>query len=166
MLRFQLDQLFLDLWPNFRERAGLAAAFLVDFEDVIIAGKFYDVAHSSDWQIERDFFQRRGQGLAFDPSPIAALVARAVLGISLRGTGELGAARQLAKDSLDHRFLRRGVTALGMAGDHDHAKLDLLFGGKLIAVRFVIFFNFRGRNNRVSLHVLAPHRLHDHSLGL
>src|SRR6266699_1565889 len=144
MLRFQLDQLFLDLWPNFSERTRRAAAFLVNFENVIIAGKFYDIANSSDWQIERDFFKRSGQGLAFDPSPIAALVAGAVLRINLRHTVELGAARQLAKDFLDHRFLCRGVTALGMAGDHDHAKLDLLLRRKSVAVRFVIFFNFRG----------------------
>ena len=53
-----------------------------------------------------------------------------------------------------------------MAGDHDHAKLDLFLGRKFVAVRLVIFFDFRGRNDHVSLHVLAPHRLHDHSLGL
>src|SRR5207245_9288123 len=137
MLRFQLDQLFLDLWPNFSERAGVAAAFLVDFKDVIIAGKFHDAANSSNWQIERDSFKRSGQGLAFDPSPIAALVARAVLGINLRHAIELGAARQLAKDLLDHRFLCRGVTALGLPGVNDHAKLDLFLRGKFVAMRFV-----------------------------
>src|SRR6266568_8676814 len=122
MLRFKLDQLFLDLGPNFSERARLAAAFLVDFEDVIIAGKFYDAANSSDWQIERDSFKRSGQRLAFDPPPVAALVAGAVLGINLRDAVELGTARQLAEDFLGHRFLRRGVITLGMAGDHDQAK--------------------------------------------
>ena len=53
-----------------------------------------------------------------------------------------------------------------MAGDHDHAKLDLFLRGKFVAMRFVIFFNFRGGNDHVPLHVLASHRLHDHSLGL
>src|SRR5712691_9072757 len=130
MLGFELNQLFLDLWSNFCERARFAAAFLVDFEDVIIAGKFYDAANSSDWQIERDSFKRSGQGLAFDPSPIAALVAGAVLGINLRDAVELGAARQFAQDFLGHRFLRRGVTALSVVRNHDHAEFDLFLGSK------------------------------------
>src|SRR5437879_13257057 len=121
MLLFQCDQLCLDLWPNFSERARVAAAFLVDFEDVIIAGKFHDAANSSNWQIERDSFKRSGQGLAFYPSPIAALVARAVLGINLSHAIELGAARQLAKDLLDHPFVCRGVTALGIVWATDYA---------------------------------------------
>ena len=53
-----------------------------------------------------------------------------------------------------------------MAGNHDHAQLDLLLGGEFVAMFLVVFFYFGRRNNQVLLDVLTAHRLHDHAFHL
>ena len=162
-LRFFLHQLLFDLGPHFGERAGVAAVLFVDFQDVIIAAELDDVADPARREIESDFFQRRRQRFALDPSPVAAEIARAVLRINLRHAIEGRAISQLAQNFLRDRFLRGRFPFVGVGRDHDHAQLDLLLGREFGAMLCVVFGNFGRRNHRVQLHVLAPHRLDDDS---
>src|SRR5437762_13470343 len=83
-LGFQLDQFFLDFGPSFRERPGDSALLVIDFENVVITGVIDNVADSSDWNFEGNVFERGRESFASDPAPIAAQIARTVLGINLR----------------------------------------------------------------------------------
>src|SRR5260370_9049241 len=78
-LGFQLKQFFLDFGPSLRERSGLAATFILDLEDVVVAGVVDNVADSSDWNFESDVFERGGERFPFAPAPVAAQIARTVL---------------------------------------------------------------------------------------
>src|SRR6202011_5811868 len=77
-LRFQLDQFLFDVGAGVGERFGVAAVFVFDFEDVIIAGELDDVAYFSRLETERRFFKWRGQCLALNPAPFAAFLSGAV----------------------------------------------------------------------------------------
>jgi hypothetical protein len=90
-LRFQLDQFLLDFGPRFSEWSRYAAVLVLDLKDVIIAGVVDDGANSPEWHFESGVFERGCECFAFDPPPIAALIARAVFGINLRHAIELGA---------------------------------------------------------------------------
>src|SRR5256885_5282833 len=61
-VRFFRDQFFLNLFAYFGEGARDAAAFIFDFENIIIAAELDDVADFSGSQVERDFLERRRQG--------------------------------------------------------------------------------------------------------
>ena len=114
--------------------------FVLDLKDVIIAGIVDDVANSPDWHFESDVFERSRECFAFDPAPIAAQIAGAVLGINLGHAIELGATGQFAEHFFSHRFLCHGIPGIGVAGNHDHAQLDLLLGSEFVAVFFVVVF--------------------------
>src|SRR6266542_3470565 len=64
------------------------------------------------------------------------------------------------------RVLRWGSRGIFLAGNHDHAQLDLLLAGKLVAMLPVVIFYFAGRNNRALLDIMAAPRLDDHLLHL
>src|SRR6202011_923718 len=119
-LRFQLDQFLFDVGTGVGERFGVAAVFVFDFEDVIIAGELDDVADFARLETKRRFFKWRGQRLALNPAPIAAFLSGAVLGIELRHAFELGAVDEFAENFVGHCFLGGGVAGTGMAWDHDY----------------------------------------------
>src|SRR5439155_8948712 len=108
-VRFFRDQFFLNLFAYFGERARDAAAFIFDFENVIVSAQLDDVANFSGSQVERDFLEWRRQGAAVDPAPIAAKVTGAVFGINLRHALEFGSVNQLAQDLLRHCLLSRRI---------------------------------------------------------
>src|SRR2546423_12094459 len=83
-VRFFRDQFFLNLVADFGEGAGNATAFIFDFKNVIVAAELDDVADFSRSQVKRDLLERRGQGAAIDPAPVAAKITGAVFGINLR----------------------------------------------------------------------------------
>src|SRR6516225_1302347 len=84
LLGLFLDQFLLDIGAHFVERFCAAAVFILNLQDVIIAGVIDDVADSVDGHVEGELFQRLRQSFVFDPAPVAAIIFRAVLGIHLR----------------------------------------------------------------------------------
>src|SRR5205823_10805332 len=66
-LRFFCDQFFLNLVAYFGEGARDAAAFIFDFENIIVPAELDDVADFAGSQVERDFLERRRQGAAIHP---------------------------------------------------------------------------------------------------
>src|SRR5262245_50007704 len=74
LLGFFLDQFLLDIGAHFGERFCAAAMFILNLQDVIVAGVIDDVADSADRHVEGELFQRFGQSFAFDPPPVAAVV--------------------------------------------------------------------------------------------
>src|ERR1700736_6135243 len=122
-LRFQLDPFLFDVGAGVGagvgERFGVAAVFVFDFEDVIIAGELDDMADFARLETKRRFFKWRSQRLALNPAPIAAFLSGAVLGIELRHAFELGAVDEFAENFVGHCFLGGGVAVTGMAWDLD-----------------------------------------------
>ena len=165
-MRFQLDQFLFDVGTRTSERFGVAAVFVFDFEDVVVAGELDDVADFARLETERGFFERFGQRFAFDPAPVPAFLPGAVLGIKLRHAFELGAVDELAENFVGHRFLRCRVPVTGVARDHYQAQFDLRLAGELVPVRLVIFVHLRGRSDDIEFDVLAPHRLDDNFFRL
>src|SRR3984893_3133484 len=82
-LRFLLDQFLFDVGAGIGERFGIAAVFVFDFENVIVAGELHDVTDFARLETEGRFFERRGQCLALNPAPVPAFLAGAVFGIKL-----------------------------------------------------------------------------------
>src|SRR5262245_42360789 len=155
---FFLKQSFLDIGAHFRERLRSAAMFILNLQDVIIAGVIDDVADSADGHVEGELFQRLCQSFTLDPSPVAAVVLRAVLGIHLRHLIELCATGELAEHFFGEFFLRGRARGILVTGNHDHSQFNLLLGRKLIAMFPVVIVDLWRRNNGVPLYVLAAHR--------
>src|SRR5207244_8962541 len=107
--------------------------------------------------------ERSIQGGALDPSPVAVIVAGAVLGIDLRCAIELRAAGQFTEHFFRQRLLRWGARGVLLARNHDHSQLDLFLAGEFFVMLPVVTFDFRGRNNRARLDVMTAHGLHHYS---
>src|SRR4030095_17025446 len=134
LLGFFLDQFLLDIGAHFRERLRAAAVFILNLQDVIIAGVIDNVADSADGHVEGELFQRFRQSFALDHPPVAAVVLRAVLGVHLRYLLELCATGELAEHFFGEFFLRGRAGRILMTGNHDHSQFNLLLGRKFIAM--------------------------------
>src|SRR5439155_225254 len=111
-LRFFRDQFFLNLVADFGEGARDAAAFIFDFENVIVPAQLDDVADFSGSQIKRDLLEWRRQGAAVDPAPVAAKITGAVFGINLRHALEFGSVNQLAQDHILNALIEKVIRDL------------------------------------------------------
>src|SRR6266446_6985215 len=60
-LCFLLKQFLLDIVPRFGKRTRSAAAFIFDFDNIIIAGEIDDVADSTDRHVEGELFKLGSQ---------------------------------------------------------------------------------------------------------
>src|SRR6476619_6178784 len=156
-----LEQFLLDIGVHFGERLRGAAVFILNLQDVIIAGVIDDVADSADGHVEGELFQRLRQSFALDPPPVTAVVLRAVLGIDLRHLLKLCATGELAEHFFGELFLRGSARGIFMAGNHDHAQFNLLLGRKFIAMFPVVFVDLCRRNNGIRPYVLAAHCSHN-----
>src|SRR5580765_6173726 len=161
LLGFFLHQSLLDIGTHFVERFCVAAVFILNLHDVVIAGVIDDVADPANGHVEGELFQRLRQSFVLDPSPVAAVVFSAVLGIHLRHLLELRATGELAEHFFGEFFLRGRARGILMAGNHDHSQFNLLLGRKFIAMFPVVLVDLCRRNNGVRLYVLAAHRSHN-----
>ena len=157
-LRFFLHQLLLDVRSHLRQRRCLAAALLLDLDNVEVRAQLDHVAGPPGRKIERHFFQRSGQRLALDPAPIAPEIARAVFGIHLRHALERRAIRELAQDLFHDGFLGCLISFRRVGRDHDQTQLHLFLGRELRLMLLIIFRDLRRRNHGGAFHILAPHR--------
>src|SRR6516165_2106155 len=142
LLGFLLDQFLLDVGAHFVERFCAAAVFILNLQDVVIAGVIDDVADSADGHVKGELFQRLRQSFVFDPAPVAAVVLRAVFRIHLRHLLKFRATGELAEHFFSEFFLRRRVRGVLMAGNHDHSQLDLLLRRKFITMFPVVLLDF------------------------
>ena len=93
-----LDEKLLNVRSNLVERFGVAAALAFDFQDVVVAAEFDDVADFPNGQIKGDPLERPSQCFPLEPTPVPAEITGAVFRINLGEPVEFRPAIQFGKD--------------------------------------------------------------------